>query len=48
METANDEDIITEGKYIIIRRTFDKNSYKLVKIGSEKYVKSLNSIFFPG
>lgn len=37
METANDEDIITEGKYIIIRRTFDKNSYKLVKIGSEKF-----------
>lgn len=46
METTNDEDIITEGKYIIIRRTFDKNSYKLVKIGSEKYVKRLNSIFF--
>lgn len=31
-----DEDIITDGKYIIIRRTFDKSSYKLIKLGGDK------------
>lgn len=33
---VTDEDIITVGKYIIIRRTFDKGSYKLIKLGGEK------------
>lgn len=31
-----DDDTIGDGKYIIIRRTFETSSFKLVRIGSDK------------
>lgn len=36
IEVIEEEDIITDGKYIIIRRTFEKSSYKLIKLGGDK------------
>lgn len=34
--TCNDDDIINDGKHIIIRRTFESTAFKLVKIGVDK------------
>ena len=35
-QSIHDDDLITNGKYIIIRRTFDTNAVKLVKVGTDK------------
>lgn len=35
--TDNEDDIILRGKFVIVRRTFEASSFKLVKIGNDKY-----------